>query len=208
MKLRLEMSSEVWNWERCKTKIRTLRGRLGFPDASTLKFLELSLSLKDGRIYDNLGKKHIPHLQPRIYCILSGYAEAQSIPESHKLVSFSQLTGGRPYREVFAQRAAKPLERTFGLDVSKLHKAASLLGGQKLNYGDCSVKIYSLPLVPIIIVMWSQTQEFPASANILFDSTANNYLSTEQLVMLSELTSARLRHAFEILTAKRTQSKT
>jgi hypothetical protein len=56
---------------------------------------------------------------------------------------------------VFTQRVAKPLERTFGSDVSMLYKAASLLGGQKLNYGNCSVKIYSLPLVPIIIVMWS-----------------------------------------------------
>jgi hypothetical protein len=201
------MKSEVWNWERCKTKIRTLRGRLGFPDASALRFLELSLFLRDGRIYDNLRKKHAPYLQPRLYCILSGYAEAQPIPESHKLISFAQLTGGRPYREVFEQRAAKPLERTFGSKVSMLHKAASLLGGRKMDYGDCSVKIYSLPLVPIVVVMWSRTPEFPASANILFDSTANNFLSTEQLVMLSELTSARLRHAFEILTAKGASAK-
>jgi len=100
---------------------------------------------------------------------------------------------------VFVQRVAKPIERVFGSRVSMLHQAAKLLGGEKLSYGDCSVKICSLPLVSITIVLWSETSEFPASANFLFDSSANNYLSTEQLVMVSELTSARLRHAYEVL---------
>lgn len=83
-----------------------------------------------------------------------------------------------------------------------LHQAAKILGGEKLGYGDCAVKIYSLPLVPITIVLWSETSEFPASANILFDSSADNYLSTEQIVMLSELTVTRLRHAYEIINKK------
>ncbi|KPV64895.1 MAG: hypothetical protein AOA65_0693 [Candidatus Bathyarchaeota archaeon BA1] len=72
----------------------------------------------------------------------------------------------------------------------------------RLDYGDCSVKVYSLPLVPITIIVWGATPEFTARANILFDSSASNYLSTEQLAMLSELTSARLRHASEVLDSR------
>lgn len=189
------MYSEIWNWEKCKDKIRTLRGRLGFPDASVLKFLGLSLPLEDGRIHDDLRKIFYSRIEPSVYCILSGYADAQPMPETHRLVSFAQLRGGRSYQSVFVQRAAKPIERVFGSKVSMLYQAAKLLGGEKLDYGDCSVKLYSLPLVPITIVLRVETSEFPASANILFNSSANNYLSTEQLVMLSELTSARLRHA-------------
>jgi hypothetical protein len=124
------------------------------------------------------------------------------VPETRQLISFTQLWGGRSYQSVFAQRAIKPIERIFGSKVSMLHEAAEILGGEKSDYGDCSVKIYSLPLVPITIVLWSATSEFPASANFLFDSSAGRYLSTEQLVMLSELTSARLRHAYEVLTTK------
>ena len=193
------MYSEIWNWEKCKGKIRRLRGRLGFPDASVLKFLGLSLSLEDGRIHDDLRKTFYSNIEPSVYCILSGYADAQPMPETRRLVSFTQLWGGRSYQSAFAQRVAKPIERVFGSKVSMLHQAAKPLGGEKLSYGDCSVKIYSLPRVPITIVLWTKTSEFPASANILFDSSANNYLSTEQLVMLSELTSARLRHAYEVL---------
>jgi hypothetical protein len=62
------------------------------------------------------------------------------------------------------------------------------------------VKIQALPLIPIVIILHSSTSEFPASANMLFDSSASNYLSTEQLAMLGELTSARLRHAHEAIT--------
>ena len=196
------MYSEIWNWEKCKDKIRTLRGRLGFPDASVLKFLEVSLFLQDGRIHDDLRQNFISRIEPSVYCILSGYADAQQMPETRRLVSFAQLRGGRSYQSVFAQRAAKPIERVFGSKVSMLYQAARLLGSEKLDYGDCSVKFYSLPLVPITIVLQVETSEFSASANILFDSSANNYLCTEQLVMLSELTSARLRHAYEVRMTK------
>ncbi len=196
------MCSAVWKWEECKDKIKTLRGRLRFPDAPALEFLALSLSLEDGHIYDNLGQTFYSGIEPSVYCILSGYADARPTPETRQLVSFAQLWGGRLYQNVFAQRAAKPIERTFGSKAPMLYQSAKLLGGEKSSHGDCSVKIYSLPLVPITIVLWTETSEFPASANILFDSSAAEYLSTEQLVMLSQLTSARLKHAYDMVTTE------
>ncbi|MGD8505170.1 MAG: DUF3786 domain-containing protein [Candidatus Bathyarchaeota archaeon] len=197
------MCSEIWNWEKCKDKVRTLRGRLGFPDAPSLKFLGLSLSLKDGRIQDDLGRTLYSRIEPSVYCILCGYSDAQPVPEAQRLVSFAQLWGGRLYQSVFAQRVIRPTEKTFGSEAPMLYQAAKLLGGQKLSYGDCSVKVYSLPMVPITVILWAKTSEFPASANILFDFSASNFLSTEQLVMLSGLTSARLRHALEALVSER-----
>lgn len=196
------MYNEIWHWEKCRGKIGTLRGRLGFPDASVLKFLGLSLSLEDGHIHDDLRQTFYSSIKPRVYCILSGYADAQPIGETRRLVSFAQLWGGRSYQSVFIQRVARRIERIFGSKVSALHQAGELLNVEKSSYGNCSVKIYSLPLVPIIIILWAQTSEIPASANILFDSSANKYLSTEQLVMLSELTSARLGHAYQVLTSE------
>lgn len=193
------MYSEIWSWEKGKYKIGTLRGRLGFPEAPILRFLKLSLSFEDGCIYDDLRQDFYPSIEPSVYCILSGYADAQPTSETRRLVSFAQLSGGRSYQSAFTQRATKPIERVFGLRIPMLHQSAKLLSGEKLDYGDCSVKIYSLPLVPITVVLWGKTSEFPASANILFDSSAENYLSTEQLAMLSELTSVRLRHAYEAL---------
>jgi len=194
------MYRDIWTWEKCRPKIITLRGRLGFADFPSLKFLKLTLSLETGQIHDEIRNKPFPEIEPSVYCILCGYAESQPLSETHKLISYSQLPGGQGYNTAFIRRAVQPIEKTFGFDAQRLWEAAKLLDAQRLSHGDCSVKIYALPLVPIVIILYGATSEFSASANILFDSSASNYLSTEQLAMLGELTSARLRHVHEAIT--------
>ena len=188
---------EIWNWERCKTKIRSLKGRLGFKESSTLRFLGLSLSLEDGRVHDDLRNRPFPEVAPGIYCILSGYAETEPVQEALKLVSFRQLPGGQAYHKAFLGRAVLSIQRVFGPKPRMLVEAAKLLGGSEVDYRECSVRVNSLPLVPITVVLWAESQEFPASANMLFDASISHYLTTEQVAMLSQLTSARLRHAHE-----------
>jgi len=190
---------EFWNWERCKTKIRSLKGRLGFKEPSTLRFLGLSLSLEEGTVQDDLRKCPFPEVVPSIYCILSGYAEAEPVPEALKLISFTQLPGGRGYHRAFLGRAVLSIQRVFGSKPRMLVEAAKLLGGHKVDYGDCSVRLNSLPLVPITVILWAESQEFHASATMLFDASVSHYLTTEQVAMLGELTSTRLRHAYEAL---------
>lgn len=190
---------DLWTWMRCKLRITGLRGKLGFADLSFLKFLGLSISLEDGSVFDELRSQPFAVIAPSLYCILSGYADAKPISETFNLVSFRQLPGGYAYYDAFLRRAVNSIHRIFGSKLERLIEAAKLLGGSKAGYGDCSVKIYSLPLVPITVVLWAENREFEASASILFDSSVSNYLSTEQVAMLSELTSVRLRHANEVL---------
>ncbi len=66
-----------------------------------------------------------------------------------------------------------------------------MLGGLALNYGDCSIQIPALEGIPIVYILWVES-EFPASATVLFDQSANSYLPTEDLAVLTELTSSRL----------------
>jgi len=194
-----DFESDLWTWMRCKTKIAGLRGKLGFADSSLLRFLGLSVSLEDGSVFDELRNQPFTAIAPSLYCILCGYAEANPTSETLNLISFRQLPGGYAYHNAFLRRAVNPIQKTFGSKPERLVEAAKLLGGSKAEYGDCSVKIYSLPLVSVTIVLWAENREFEASATILFDSSASNYLSTEQIAMLSELTAARLKHANEVL---------
>jgi hypothetical protein len=138
-------------------------------------------------------------MEASLYCILSGYADGNVLEESSQLISFAQLPGGTVYQNAFNRRAVQPIERVFGSAPETLYKAAELLDAQKLDYGDYSVKIYALPLVPISVVLWSSESEFPTSANILFDSSVSNYLSTEEAAVLGELASTRLKHAREAI---------
>ncbi len=189
---------DLWTWVRCKSKISGLRGKLGFADSSFLRFLGLSLSLEDGSVFDELRNQQFTAIAPVLYCILSGYVDAKPISEAFNLVSFRQLPGGHTYYNAFLRRAVNSVQKVFGSKPERLVEAAKLLGGSKADYGDCSVKIYSLPLVPVTVVLWTENGEFESSANILFDSSVSNYLSTEQVAMLGELTSVRLKYANEV----------
>jgi hypothetical protein len=190
---------EFWSWGRCKTKIRGLKDRLGFEGSSTLRFLGLSLSLDDGGVHDDLRNRPLQEVAPSVYCILCGYAEAEPVPEALKLVSFRQLPGGHAYHKAFLGRVVLSIQRVFGSKPRMLVEAARLLGGSEVSYGECSVRVNSLPLVPVTVVLWVEDPEFPASANMLFDASISHYLTTEQVAMLGELTSARLRHVYEVL---------
>jgi len=194
------MYKSIWNWQKTRNKILTLRGRLGFPDSSVLKFLRLSLSLEDGNIYDELRDKMVPEIEASVYCILSGYADAEPTPQTSQLISFAQLPGGQAYYNAFKRRAIQQVERVFGSNPQVLFKAAEFFDATKLDYGDYSVKIKALPLVPIHVTLWSTDSEFPTSANIFYDSSISRYLSTEQIAILSELTTMRLRQALEAIT--------
>jgi len=197
---------DLWNWENCKEKIRSLRGRLGFPNTSILKFLGYSLHLEDGKIYDNIRKTFFPPDSPKcrnlpnIYHILSIYAKANTTRETSKLVTSKQLSGGK-YCYVAVERAKLSIQKTFGSKPDMLWKAAKLLGGFKIkfSYGDCSVKIYPLPLIPIIIILTGEDTEFPASVELFFDESISNYLDLEQAGILTEITTERLRDACEAL---------
>lgn len=189
---------ELWSWRFCGEKISTLRGRLGFENSSTLNFLKFKLSLETGEIFDELnGKKISEHAKKAIYCILYGYAEARQVPETSTLTSFRYLSGGRMYFSVYRQRVLNLILRFFSENPHKLVEAAEILDGTKLELADYSIKVKALPLIPIIIVLREATGELPASANVFYDSSVVNYLSTEQTVMLTELTIKRLRDALK-----------
>jgi hypothetical protein len=197
---------ELWNWKRCKAKIRSLKGRLGFSDEPVLRFLKLSLYLEDGSVYDDLAnyaleQKH--RILPYIYCILSSYADAAPTPETSNLVTSKQLQGGQ-YCNVAVQRAKSSIQNVFGSMSKLVVKSAEILGGSEVNfsYGDHSVRINSLPLVPLTIVLTAQDSEFPASAQIFFAESIGHYLALEQVGMLSELTAERLKQVYQFLDEK------
>jgi hypothetical protein len=52
------------------------------------------------------------------------------------------------------------------------------------------------------VILWAKSPEFSASATMLFDASISHYLTTEQVAMLSQLTSVRLRHAYEVFISK------
>jgi len=117
---------------------------------------------------------------------------ARDISPAGELVSFRDLPSGVAYNGAFLNRAVYPVAETFASDTDRFKNAAASLDGRPINHGDIAFSITALPRIPIFYVMWQGDDELPASANILFDSTAPLHLPTEDLACLGEITTARL----------------
>ena len=60
-------------------------------------------------------------------------------------------------------------------------RAAKNLGGLKLDLGDASFAFDALPRVRVAAVYFTGDEDFPASANVLFDASASHYLPTDAI---------------------------
>jgi hypothetical protein len=132
-------------------------------------------------------------LNPFFTVIIIHYLiESQDVPLSNKLISFRELYGGGVYYQAFYNRAVKVLAATFSEEPELLLEAAGKLNPKKIEKGDCAVEIAVLPKLPLTVIIWKGDDEVAGSANILFDSTANKHLPTEDLAAVSELLAKKL----------------
>ncbi len=114
-------------------------------------------------------------------------ASADGTPLTGEWITFKELPGGQIYINPYQNRTIKPLLKYFGHKQEKFRDIALSLGGQPSPFGDHSIILYPFPRVPIVYVLWEGDQEFPPSANILYDAAATNYLPTEDYALLPGL---------------------
>jgi Domain of unknown function (DUF3786) len=111
---------------------------------------------------------------------------AKGTPATGKLVGLRQVPGGLCEHANFSREVLTPLLDHFGKEPQRLVEAAGKLGGSRVSYGDVAVSIKAFPRVSVVIVLWRGDEEFPSNANILFDSTVADYLSTEDMSVLCQ----------------------
>jgi len=142
------------------------------------------ISLPDIRIWLENSELEVP-LKDRIL-ILHYFIGAKGTPATGQLITYRQLPGGVAYFSAFAQRAIKPFVSHFGKRPELLTETAAKLGGYEAHRGDASVTINGFKHVPITWVLWKGDEELAASGSVLFDSSISDYLSTEDVTVLSE----------------------
>jgi hypothetical protein len=167
-------------------------------------FLGFSLDLNTAQVSDLLSSSvDVSKSGAEVLTILlSHYSQAKQAPTTGKLTKFKDLPGGYAYEGAFIHRTIEPVEEAFGEKPTRLIEAAKALGGKSLNLGDASVEVPALEGVPITYILWA-SGEFEASATVLFDESASSFLPTEDLAVLGELTTYRLKKANDSLNAKR-----
>ncbi|MEJ2208321.1 MAG: DUF3786 domain-containing protein [Anaerolineae bacterium] len=76
--------------------------------------------------------------------------------------------------------------------IAGFQAAARAMGAESLSFGDASFLFRALPRLWMAVVLYVADDEFPASANVLFDASASHYLPTEDMAVLGGLLASRL----------------
>lgn len=161
-----------------------------------MRFLSYEVDLVTTEIRDELkGKKLVDEREAEVlWILLEHYSRATPRGRTGRLISFRNLPGGCAYNETFLQRAVQPISEQFGREPKKLVVTGEMLGGVVRTYGDFAIEISPLPMIPLTYILWAE-DEFPATANILFDESASQYLPTEDLAVLAQITTFRMQEA-------------
>jgi hypothetical protein len=120
----------------------------------------------------------------------------KDIPPTHKTVSFKDIPSGAFYYPAFAQRSINPLLRTFGQDPRTLECAAKQLGGEPARGGDLGITLRVFPKAPVTLLFWFGDEEFPPDLTMLFDATIQEFLSTEDIAVMSQEVMVRMIRSF------------
>lgn len=151
---------------------------------------EYRISLPDAGVFPVEGKDELP-LREKVL-VLHYFASAKGTPLSGTQITYRELPSGIVYIPTFNKRTIEPLLRFFSETPDVLMRASERLGGVKSDIGDAAVTITAFDRVPVTIVIWQGDEELPPQGNILLDSTVPDYLSSEDVTVLSEIITWRL----------------
>lgn len=101
---------------------------------------------------------------------------ARNIPPSGKLLSPSSLSGGEIFQRGTHVLPLDQVASLYGADFEGFYKRGMALGGQQMEHGDASLRLYPFPRVPVTLILWAPDEEFPARADMLFDATCEQHL--------------------------------
>jgi len=107
-------------------------------------------------------------------------------------IPFRDLPGGRFYEPVVQRSVEEPLAEAFGENAEGFGSAALSLGGKRLDFGEASYSFSLFPGVLICFVLWTGDDEFPARAQVLFDSNCPRHLCAFDLRMGAQEISGKM----------------
>jgi len=124
--------------------------------------------------------------------LLHYFRTADGSPPAGRWVSLRELRDGLFYAVASQGYCGDRLARAFGNQKDRLLSAAASLGGAPLPFGDVGFSFQALPRVFLALVYWQGDEEFPPSAQVLFDANAHCYLPTDLLSVLGSILCTRL----------------
>lgn len=107
------------------------------------------------------------------------------IPTTDELISFRQMDSGVFYWEAFRSRSVRPLVQRIGNDLELLKTNLNRFDWQPVSIGDWGARVHALGKIYLTLVYRQGDDEFPPSADLLFDATINRVYPTEDAAVLA-----------------------
>jgi hypothetical protein len=136
-----------------------------------------------------------PASQFELAILLYYFATADGAPEEGTWISFTDLPNGKFYTQAYQGYTGSELVRAFGDDLERFKKACQHLNGSPQALGDASYRFEALPRVPLLVVYWLGDEDFPGSAQVLFDASVSHYQTTDACAILGSTLTRRLINA-------------
>ncbi len=115
--------------------------------------------------------------------ILHYLLESQSTGLVGKWTSEQEIPGGSLFFRGPHALPTKPLEELFGERLALFAAAAERLGGMRVASGDLAYRLWALPRIPMLFVLWKGDDEFPAAIQIRFDASIPQHLQALDTIL-------------------------
>jgi hypothetical protein len=112
-------------------------------------------------------------------------------------LAYQEIPWGQVYYTSFRGRCIERLARAFGADASGLKRAAESLAirAEPLAAGDAAYRFEFMNGLYMSVLLWGADDEFPASAQMLFDDNFAAAFTAEDIAAAGEIAIARLKEA-------------
>lgn len=104
---------------------------------------------------------------------------------ANDLVSFRVLPGGQFYWQPFLSRTVNPLLKRIGNDLELLRNHLQRFDWESVEMGDFGARIHALGKFFITLVYHLGDDEFPPTANVLFNANIQQVFVTEDVAVLA-----------------------
>ncbi len=147
---------------------------------------------EDRLIYPENPKSKITSNFQFYLIILTYLLEASDMELSGVFVNEKGIRGGEFFFKGPHMLLTKNLETKFARDRDGFLLAGRSLGGEELNIGDAAFKLWPLPRIPLVYILWLEDEEFPAKVAVNFDSTIDQHLPLDVIWALVNVVSELL----------------
>lgn len=98
---------------------------------------------------------------------------AKDIPLAGRHLKPESLRGGQIFYRGTHKLPLEGLASKWASNRDGFLARGDALGGKRMPYGDAAVELYPAPRIPVTLILWCEDEEFPARADLLFDSSVD-----------------------------------